>query len=233
MTTSTTNLGLTTYNGTTDASTLFYDYISQLSGSTVTSNMQKIDAFAGQTSGCIININGSLVGLSASIVSLSTGGSYVGTSAQINSGSANNVLVSASGLAHSNYGKRTVVVPLNTSASLTTAESNTVRIPDELNGWILVSAIPSCTGSSTSGSVTFTIKKMGVSDRTTSASTMMSRNPQIDEGEYDGSTSSAAVISTTASSVFTGTRILVGVESGSSGSSVTFAQVSLTFQNLP
>jgi hypothetical protein len=63
MTANTPNIGLTTYNTTTDGSSLFYSYVETMSGSASDSNMSKIDAFAGI-------INGSMVGVSASLVSI-------------------------------------------------------------------------------------------------------------------------------------------------------------------
>ncbi len=233
MTSFSTNLNLILYDMITDGSSLFYTYVENISGSDTTSNMVKIDVFSGSVSGSLSWISGSLRAISASVVGLS--GSFVGIASQITSASANNVLVSASGLAHSNYGKRTVVVPLNTSASLSGNEINYVRIPSTMNGWVLVDAQASCSGSSYSGSPAFSVQKLGISDAVSSASSMLSTNITIDEGEFDSSTAKVApVISTTASSVFTGTRIRVICPSGSSsGSSVTYAQVSLTFENKP
>ena len=62
----TTNLGLTTYSTITDASSvLIYDYIDQVSGSIVTSNLSIIDTFAG-------NISASLTAISASLTTAET-----------------------------------------------------------------------------------------------------------------------------------------------------------------
>ena len=62
----TTNLGLTTYSTITDASSvLIYDYIDQVSGSIVTSNLSIIDTFAG-------NISASLTAISASLTTVET-----------------------------------------------------------------------------------------------------------------------------------------------------------------
>jgi len=62
----TTNLGLTTYSTITDASSvLIYDYIDQVSGSVVTSNLSIIDTFAG-------NISASLTAISASLTTVET-----------------------------------------------------------------------------------------------------------------------------------------------------------------
>jgi len=48
------NLGLTTYNAITDASTvLLYDYIDAVSGSRATENLGKLDRYAGEISGSL------------------------------------------------------------------------------------------------------------------------------------------------------------------------------------
>jgi hypothetical protein len=48
------NLGLTTYNAITDASSvLLYDYIDAVSGSRTTENLGKLDRYAGEISGSI------------------------------------------------------------------------------------------------------------------------------------------------------------------------------------
>lgn len=231
MTTSTTNLGLTTYNGITDGSTLFAAYVSKVSGSGATDNLAKIDVFAGRVSGSLTGLSASVVEISASIVVITSQIVPIGTTAQVTAGSSNGVVVSASGLAHSNYGKRIVVVPLNTSASLTTADVNYLRIPEEINGWILTKVVASATGSSLSGSPVFTIFKSGSSVSAYSTN-MLATDITIGEGEYDsGDYPTQPVISTTASSVFTGERLKFG--NSASGSHVEFAQISATFQNLP
>ena len=61
MTTSTTNLGLKTYNSTTDASATFISFRSDIAGISPTSNMGLIDNWAGL-------VNGSLVSLSANAI---------------------------------------------------------------------------------------------------------------------------------------------------------------------
>jgi len=54
MTDITPNLGLTTYNAITDASTvLLYDYIDAVSGSRTTENLGKLDRYAGEISGSL------------------------------------------------------------------------------------------------------------------------------------------------------------------------------------
>ena len=61
MTTSTTNLGLKTYNSTTDASATFTSFRSDIAGISPTSNMGLIDNWAGL-------VNGSLVSLSTNAI---------------------------------------------------------------------------------------------------------------------------------------------------------------------
>lgn len=222
MTNTTTNLGLITYNTLLDSGSLVANYINDVSGSEITQNLGKLDFFAG-------TVSSSLVGLSASIVSINSQ-LVAALPAQVTAGSSNTALVSASGLAHSDYGKRTCVIPLNTSASLTTANINYIRIPSVMNGWILVDAQASCSGSSKSGSPIFMVSKSSAS--AVSFTDMLSSGIRIDEGEYDSSTAGAIrIISNSASSVFTGNKVKVSATT--SGSSVTYAQVTLTFQKLP
>jgi len=56
MTISTTNLGLTTYNVAADGSSLFLSYRTDVAGSPVTSNLQIIDNWAGETSASIVDL---------------------------------------------------------------------------------------------------------------------------------------------------------------------------------
>jgi hypothetical protein len=127
---------------------------------------------------------------------------------------------------------RICVVPLNTSLPLSGSEVNYFRIPGVMNGWYLLDVQASCTGSSSSGSPNFNVAKINATS--TSAVSMLTTNVAIDEGEYDSSNAkTAVVVSTTASSVFTGTKIKVLTASASTcGSAVTYAQVSLTFKSI-
>ena len=270
MTTTTTNLGLTTYNTTTDGSTLFYNYVDTTSGSNTTSNMSKIDVFAGNTSASLTAISASMVNMSASLVAISGSVAYLsgsvitpasftnanitvdalgrvttasnGTSSgslpfatvsDVNAGTSASLVISASSLAGSNYGTKTVFIPLNTSSSLVGTETNYIRIPLTMNLWQIISVNASCSGSSTSGSPAFTIQRSSASSLI--KVNMLTTNITIDQGEYDSLTASAsAVISASASAVFTGDKIWVG-SSGSSncGTGVTNSGVSVTFQNKP
>lgn len=82
MTSTTTNLGLITYNNSGDQSGSFLTWTQDMSGSS-NSNMTKIDSFAGglsasvvnlsgSVSGSITNISGSLASVSGSLVTLTT-----------------------------------------------------------------------------------------------------------------------------------------------------------------
>lgn len=62
MTSTTSNLSLTTYNTVVDTSVSMYDYINTVSGSSSTSNMQKIDAFAGAVSASFADVNTTAMG---------------------------------------------------------------------------------------------------------------------------------------------------------------------------
>ncbi len=64
MTGKTKNLGMTTYSTITDASSvLVYSYIDQTSGCSTTTNIGILDRFAGEASGSISAISGSLTAL--------------------------------------------------------------------------------------------------------------------------------------------------------------------------
>ena len=119
--------------------------------------------------------------------------------------------------------KETCFINLNSGVALTGTETTYIRIPLGLNGYNLVEVAASCSGSSTSGSPTFTI--------TNGSTLMLTTNIMIDEGEVDSLTSGCpAAISTSASSVWTGNKIWVS-SSGSDtcGTGVTYAGVELTF----
>lgn len=232
MTILTSNLGLTTYNGITDGSTLFANYVSDVSGSNATQNLAKIDAFAGRVSGSLTGLSASIVEVSASIVSLQSQIVPIGTPEQITAGSSNGIVVSASALAHSDYGKRAVCLPLNTTGSLLGTETNYVRIPPIMNNWILIDATASVSASCISGSPTFGVYRVSASSPDSTAVTMLTSNIYIKGAKYDSSTSGCTVvISTTGSKVLTGDRVKVAALT--SASPATFSEVSLVFQNLP
>jgi len=67
------NLQLKTYDLTTDGTTLVSQYINDTSGSTITSDMLKIDTWAGDTNASMVKVTASAVILSASVI---TAGSY-------------------------------------------------------------------------------------------------------------------------------------------------------------
>lgn len=278
MTSTTSILGLKTYNATTDASTLTLSYINDVSGSSSAENLQIIDSFARNViTGCYmsastgITISGSKISLtptgvvsgsynqievdtygriiSGSITAASSGslnisgvfpiivsGSNVSVSiansSQVSSGSSSEALVSASALAHSDYGKRTAFIPLNTTTALSGTETNYVRIPSSMDNWKLVS-VNASSGSSSSGSPTFLVRRSSASS--ISKVSMLTTNVTIDEGEYDSSTAlTAAVIDTSNNTVLAGDKIWAS-SAGSSlcGTGVIYAGVSVTFQNQP
>jgi len=237
----TNKLGLTSYNTVTDASSVsFYTFFNQSSGSATTQNLGILDRYATDTSACIARgftetsaciargfaeTSASMSFSASRINTLSA--SYAGTAQQVSSGSSIAILVSASSLADSVYGERTVCIQLNTSASLTVANINYVRIPSSINGWILVDAQASCLSPSTSGSITLMASRCTAS--AVVFTNMLSTPIVIDVNEYDSSTASQHVISTTASSVFTGYKIKIS--NSDSGSPATYVQASLTFRN--
>ena len=72
MTSTTTNLGLTTYNNTTDQSGSFITWVRVMSGS-AGSNMVKIDNFSGSVSGSIAALDGPISGSISVLTSQMTG----------------------------------------------------------------------------------------------------------------------------------------------------------------
>jgi len=153
------------------------------------------------------------------------------TASQVTTGSLSNYYVSASALSQSDYGKRSVYIPLNTYVPLNGTETNVVRIPSPLNGWKLISAMASCSASSTSGSPTFTIYRSSASSIT--QVNMLSTNVTIDQGEYDSLYASASTVVSSSNVVYTGDKVWVS-SAGSAlcGTGVLYSGVSLTFQNL-
>jgi hypothetical protein len=222
------NLNLVTYNTITDASSILaFDYINQVSGSGTNANLISIDNFAGGVNTSLSSISASMTGYSASIV--------FSSACQVSTGSATVAIVSPYGLSHSNYGQHTAIITLNSIYALTGTETDYIRIPLPMNGWILSSVAAACgalngSGSSTSGSPTFLLQRTSASSM--SPVNMLSNVITIDQGEFDSSTSaSPVVISTTASSIWTGDKIWGRVSA--SGTGVLGAKISLTFQNYP
>jgi len=83
MTTSTTNLGLKTYNSTTDASATFINFRSDLDGISPTSNMGLIDSWAGLVNGSLISLGANAIyTISATYISSNY---YEATSAELTS----------------------------------------------------------------------------------------------------------------------------------------------------
>jgi hypothetical protein len=206
-------LGVVAPLGITSTGSLALGYVSGC-GLTLTSGSLKLETGAG------ITLSSGSIGLQTSGVA---SGSYVSvqvdTYGRVTAGSA------------AETKKKTVSIPLNTSASLAFGEVNYVRIPAEMNSWYLSEAGASCTGSSLTTAVSFNVSQ--INETSTSAVNMFSTDLVINASKYDSSSgSTTAVISTSASSVWTGHKIKVMTASASTcGSSVTYAQVQLTFQN--
>jgi len=257
MTTSTSSLGLTTYSAVTDASSLFSAYVETTSGSDSGSNMQKIDAFAaGVKSGSyvVLALNSALTNewlltegagisivqsASASTVTITnTVSATIASASTVTAGVDNSDTVSASALAHSDYGQRMVVVPLNgvSSDSLVGTESNYVPIPANMNAWKLVAVDAYCSASSTSGSPSFLVKS-GNEQSSSGSQTMLTVNPVIGEGSFyngSGTGSVPAAVTPAYQTVYTGWKVWV-LSAGSAlcGTGVKGAYIGLTFQNLP
>ena len=257
MTTSTSSLGLTTYSAVTDASSLFSAYVETTSGSDSGSNMQKIDAFAaGVKSGSyvVLALNSALTNewlltegagisivqsASASTVTITnTVSATIASASTVTAGVDNSDTVSASALAHSDYGQRMVVVPLNgiTGEALAGTESNYVPIPANMNAWKLVAVDAYCSASSTSGSPSFLVKS-GNEQSSSGSQTMLTVNHVIGEGSFyngSGTGSVPAAVTPAYQTVYTGWKVWV-LSAGSAlcGTDVKGAYIGLTFQNLP
>jgi hypothetical protein len=87
----TTNLGLATYNATTDGSALFSDFRAAIAGTGATSNMNKIDTWAGQVNGSLITLSTNKPVYSASAVYVSAN-YYEATNASISAYSTNMII---------------------------------------------------------------------------------------------------------------------------------------------
>jgi len=251
VTATTPNLGLITYNPVHDSASLVYNWMNDVSGSS--SNMTKIDTYAGNTSASLSNVtNVSFITLTSSSMlsnervlkngtatSLSNNASEVSigvilaTVSQVTTGSANEAVVSASALSSSDYGKRTVCIPLNTTSPLLGSESAYIRIPSSMNAWKLIDVVAT-SGSSTSGSPAFMVKACPL-NALSGSQNMLTTNPIIGQVAYDSSTgtgSTAAVINTAHAVVSTGTKVWAYSASASTcGSLVLWSEVHLTFQN--
>lgn len=186
---------------------------------------------SGVTAGTYI-LSSTTVDSTGHITSASSG--VIADAAQTSSGSSATALVSASGLAHSNYGTKTGEIVLNTSTALTGAEKNYIRIPSYMNGWKVIDAAASCgapdgSGSSTSGSPTFFLKRSSASSMTQVS--LLNNVIMIDQGEFDSSTSGSPVSISAVNTVYTGDK--VWGSTSASGTGVTYVTISPTFQNLP
>lgn len=205
-------LGIVSPLGIGTTGSLTFGYVSGC-GLTLSSGSIKIETGTGLTLS-----SGSIALALSGVTAGSYTAVYVDTYGRVTSGSVRDVI------------KKSAYLPLNTSASLTTADKNYIRIPAEMDLWYLAEVGAACSGSSYSGSPTFTVSKISGSSPDSATTSMLSTNLTIGEGEFDSKDATvAAVISTTASSVRTGDRIKVATTA--SGSSVTFAGVELTFRN--
>jgi len=149
------------------------------------------------------------------------------TDVETSTGTSTTLAVTPDGLAGSNFGKRTAISFLNSSNALTTDDKVYYRIPAELNGMNLVAVSASvgtgASGSSSSGTPTFTVKNV------TDNQQMLSTSLTVDANEYTSATAATpAVINTTYDDVATGD--LLEIACTVAGTGVTYASISLTFQ---
>ena len=195
------------------------------SGTNVTHNTSGVTAGTYTLSSTTIDSTGHVTSASSGLIASAT---------QTSSGSSATALVSASGLAGSTYGTKTVCIPLNTSTALVGGETAYVRIPQYMNGWKLVDVAASCgapngSGSSTSGSPSFTLKRSSASSMTQVS--LITNVVMIDESEFDSSTSASPVVISTTNTISTGDKIWAATSA--SGTGITYVEVSPTFQNMP
>jgi len=149
------------------------------------------------------------------------------TSAETNTGTSTAKYVSPDGLAGSYAGIKNIALTLNGTTALTTSEKAYFRIPSALNGMNLVSVSATvgtgASGSSSSGTPTFTVKNV------TDSNQMLSTSLTVDANEYTSATAAtAAVIDGTKDDVVTDDLIEVAVTTAGTG--VTYATVTLGFQ---
>jgi len=235
MTSTTSQLGLTTYNIISDGSSLTATYINQASGSATNANLPIVDRFAVAVTASLVALSGSANNTSASLTWISGSLTVVttfATQAEVSSASTINHPISASSLGSSDYGKRAVFIPINQTISLVSTDTAYVRIPDSMSGWKLISAVATCS-TSTSGNPAFKVMACPKTAFTGSQS-MLSTMIQVGSGVYDssaGTGSVAGVVNQAYSVVTAGDKVWVSPYSASTcGSTVSWAGVTLTFQ---
>lgn len=145
---------------------------------------------------------------------------------EINTGTDATRAITPDSFAGSNFGTRYVAVPLNGTTALTTSDKRYLRIPAGLTGMNLVSVTATvgtgASGSSSSGTPTFTVKNV------TDNNQMLSTSLTVDASEYSSATAAVpVVINTSFDDVVTDDLIEVAVTT--SGTGVTFATVTLGF----
>jgi len=196
------------------------------SGTYVTHNTSGVVAGTYTLSSTTIDATGHITSASSGLIASAT---------QVSSGSSATALVSASGLSQSNYGVKTVCIPLVTgTTTLAGGEEQYVRIPKYMNGWKLADGAASCgasngSGSSTSGSPSFNILRSSASSMTRVS--MLTNLVTIDASEFDSSTSASPMTIAALNTVFTGDK--VWAITSASGTGVLNVQVSPTFRNMP
>lgn len=146
---------------------------------------------------------------------------------EVNTGTDNARAVTPDGLAGSNFGIRYYPVALNGSTALTTSDKFYFRIPAGLTGMNLVSVTGTvgtgASGSSSSGTPTFTVKNV------TDNNQMLSTSLTIDANEYTSATAvTAVVIDTTKDDVVTDD--LIEVACTVAGTGTTYTVITLGFQ---
>lgn len=113
-----------------------------------------------------------------------------------------------------------VILPLrlNTVDALTTSDTDMEWVPEKLNGWEVESVVGLCSGASSSGDVTLTVKKNGVAILTTQIT--------ISQGQTTSLTApTQPVVDVTKNTLTTGDKL--SAECSGAGTGVTWCTVQI------
>lgn len=193
-----------------------------LTNKTLTSPTLTTPALGTPASGTLTNCTGY-----PAATTTSSGIAEASIASEVNTGTDTARYVSPDSLAGSNFGIRYIAVTLNSTTALTTSEKAYFRIPAGLTGMNLVSVAATvgtgASGSSSSGTPTFTVKNV------TDSNQMLSTNLTVDVSEYTSATAAtAAVINTATDDVVTDD--LIEVACTVAGTGVTYATITTGWQ---
>lgn len=175
----------------------------------------------------VVSVDSDVTDIVAAASDTAAGKVELATIAETNTGTDTGRAITPDGLAGSNFGIRYIGVSLNGTTALTTSDKAYFRIPAAYTGMNLVSVAATvgtgASGSSSSGTPTFTVKNV------TDNQQMLSTNLTVDANEYTSATAAtAAVINATYDDVVTDD--LIEVACTVAGTGVTYASITLGFQ---